>query len=152
MSENSIDAEARIFGKTPIVIRYPAGPRGPMFKPDAVGSLANRANFNTRDEGFAYLADDIAPPLLYFRRTTSVGVWSNGIPYGVAGEGDKYYEWTQNNTSARWGPIPHMLGKYPAHGVKDSAGNGVLAGIEFIDLDHCYLTFAIPTSGIGYFS
>lgn len=120
-----VEAEIREYGKDPIIIRYPSGPKGEPGEDGPPG--------------------EAGPP------------GEQGLP-GISGTGgDAYYEWPQNNPATRWGPsngdpIPHMLNKYPVHGVKDSAGNEVASGIEHIDKNHCYVTFVVPTSGTAYFS
>ncbi|MFD2679021.1 right-handed parallel beta-helix repeat-containing protein [Camelimonas lactis] len=65
-------------------LRGEKGATGDNFQPDETGPFADRGNYDDRDPGFAYLADDQG--LLYFRlRPTG---WSTGVPFGKGDKGD----------------------------------------------------------------
>jgi hypothetical protein len=59
------------------------GPQGLSFEPDAIGTLAQRANFNSQLQGFSYLATDQAQ--IYFR--SGVSGWTAGISWGQGPQG-----------------------------------------------------------------
>lgn len=56
----------------------PQGIQGLSFEPDAVGTFAQRSNFDAQAQGFAYLATDLAQ--IYYR--LGVSGWSSGISWG----------------------------------------------------------------------
>ena len=60
------------------------GPKGESFKPEAVGLLSERSQYDSANAGFAYLAVDNA--LIYFRVGTSAGAWSDGVPLALKGD------------------------------------------------------------------
>lgn len=60
------------------------GDAGQSFTPDAVGPIADRANYDGEPAGFAFLAVDLG--LLYFR--VEAGGWSEGMPFGKGEKGD----------------------------------------------------------------
>lgn len=71
-------------GKTSRGEAGPPGPKGESFKPDAVGLLSERSQYNAEGAGFAYLAVDTA--LIYFRVGIFAGVWSDGVPLALKGD------------------------------------------------------------------
>lgn len=73
-------------------------------------------------------------------------------PMGPSGFGDKYYQHTQNIPSDTWGPIEHNLGKYPAYGAKNSAGDYLELGIIHHDVNTATLTLSAADSGIAWFN
>lgn len=54
-------------------------------KPDATGSLSQRAAFNGAAQGFVYLRTDVAPMIVYAKRSATSGDWSAGTALGTAG-------------------------------------------------------------------
>lgn len=54
------------------------GPQGLSFEPDAIGTFAQRSNFDVQQQGFSYLANDLA--MIYFR--IGLSGWSAGIGWG----------------------------------------------------------------------
>lgn len=59
------------------------GDKGDAFKVDATGSgLTARAVYDAEAEGFSYV--DTATGLIYFRQTSTWGMWSAGVPFGAA--------------------------------------------------------------------
>lgn len=64
-------------------LQGPKGDRGDAFTIGATGdNLAARGAYDAEDEGFSFL--DTSTGLIYFRQTSSAGVWSDGIPFGSA--------------------------------------------------------------------
>lgn len=82
---DTLSVVVRVWEEAPLVIRYPTGPRGPRFAPDRTGPLADRSDFDFREEGFAYLATDQTPQLIFFRETEVSGVWSVGVRFSEPG-------------------------------------------------------------------
>lgn len=67
-------------------------------------------------------------------------------PTGIAGNP---YQWHQVTMSETWGPIPHMLGKYPQAVVMDDERTqryNVL--VQDIDQNNCYIH--ISPQMVGY--
>lgn len=62
------------------------GPPGPSFNPDALGTLAGRANHDAAPEAFSYLAIDTS--MIYFRYGP-VGGWSAGFNFVPGPQGPK---------------------------------------------------------------
>jgi hypothetical protein len=56
------------------------------FDVDAVGLYAERATYNNRPHGFAFLAADNG--FLYLRLSATPGIWSGGVPFGKGDKGD----------------------------------------------------------------
>jgi hypothetical protein len=56
------------------------GPKGDNFQPNASGTFAQRSGYDNAVPGFSYLATDQSK--IYFRETTTPGVWSTGITFG----------------------------------------------------------------------
>lgn len=65
----------------------PNGPVGPAFSPDATGSAAGRAAYDTQLAGFAYL--DVTNQLLYFKASNTSGDWSSGVTFGQGPTGSQ---------------------------------------------------------------
>lgn len=61
-----------------------SGLPGPGFKPDAIGSLEDRSNYDGENEGFCYLV--IEESALYFRRGISDGLWVGPLTFIDYGE------------------------------------------------------------------
>ncbi len=69
------------------------GPRGEAFQVNSVGTLANRALYDTQLANFSYLATDVqvdgkTVPHIYFKKSATSGDWSDGSPFGKGDTGD----------------------------------------------------------------
>ena len=53
---------------------------GVPFRPDASGTLANRAQYDAAAAGFQYLRTDVTPHLMYVKNSASAADWSPGSP------------------------------------------------------------------------
>lgn len=65
------------------------GERGEAFDPDAVGTLANRSLYDAQGKDFSYLATDVQPSTIYFKRSDTAGDWDGGSPFGQGEKGEK---------------------------------------------------------------
>src|SRR5215212_4990475 len=87
-TDDFLKVVVRVWEEEPLEIRYPSGPAGPMFRPDATGELTERALYDDEESPFAFVATDQDPPLLFFREGEP-GEWSEGIPYGRGEQGEQ---------------------------------------------------------------
>lgn len=53
-------------------------------RPDATGTLAQRAAFNAAAQGFVYLRTDVSPMVVFVKRSATSGDWSAGTAIGTA--------------------------------------------------------------------
>ena len=58
------------------------GANGVSFQPDATGLLSTRSTYDAQASGFVFLATDTGD--LYFRETSTAGVWSLPVPFSMA--------------------------------------------------------------------
>lgn len=65
--------------------------------------------------------------------------------------GDKNYLHTQTLPSTQWN-VAHNLNKYPSVTIVNSAGDEVIGGVKFIDLNNVQLKFSAAFSGEAYFN
>jgi hypothetical protein len=65
------------------------GERGEAFNPDAVGTFANRSLYDAQGKDFSYLATDVQPSTIYFKRSDTAGDWDGGSPFGQGEKGEK---------------------------------------------------------------
>ena len=63
------------------------GDRGESFTIDATGTLVERDLYDGSSAGFAYMALDSAPTLVYFKKSDTAGDWTLGIPFGQGERG-----------------------------------------------------------------
>lgn len=66
-----------------------------------------------------------------------------------SGDGDKYFEFTQDTPSDTW-TIDHGLGKNPSVTVVDSADNVVEGDCNYINENKLILSFSSAFSGKAY--
>ena len=74
-----------------LTIGIPQGEKGDIgeaFDVDAVGTIANRTNYDGASKGFSYLSSDEDPTLIYFKISDTSGDWSVGTPFGKGDDGD----------------------------------------------------------------
>lgn len=57
------------------------GANGVSFQPDATGLLSTRSTYDAQASGFVFLATDTGD--LYFRETSTAGVWSLPVPFSM---------------------------------------------------------------------
>lgn len=62
------------------------GPAGQGLEVDATGLLADRDDYDSEPEGFVYVATDVGE--LFFRQTSTPGVWSDPIEFAAGPPGD----------------------------------------------------------------
>lgn len=63
------------------------GDRGDPFRVDQIGSISERANYDSQLKNFSYLATDIYLngsniPHIYFKLSNMAGDWTSGVPFG----------------------------------------------------------------------
>ncbi len=62
------------------------GDKGDAFNINAVGTLANRTNYDTQPRNFTYLATDVG--MVYFKNSDTSADWSTGVAFGKGDTGD----------------------------------------------------------------
>lgn len=78
---------------------------------------------------------------------TSIAVDASGRISAVAGAHD--FTFAQGPASDTW-VVKHLLGRFPAVTVVDSAGNVVEGGVRYDSADQITLSFSAPFSGSAY--
>ena len=61
-------------------VKGDAGEDGKNFDPDATGTFSERAQYDSREKGFAFLATD-QEGSIYIKNSSAVGDWSAAIPF-----------------------------------------------------------------------
>lgn len=61
----------------------------------------------------------------------------------------KTYTYEQSAVSDEW-TIEHNMGKYPSVTVVDSAGNEIIAEVQYIDKNNLVIYMASPFKGTAY--
>lgn len=70
---------------------------------------------------------------------------------GITGEGDKHYTHYQDVPAAKW-TVNHGLEKHPSVTIVTSAGDQVIADVEYVSNNTCILRFTSEFSGRAYFN
>lgn len=76
--------------------------------------------------------------------------WS-GITNKPASVGDSSYLFTQVSPATTWN-VTHNLGKYPSVVIMDSDGNAVTGDVNYVNVNTCVLSFAVPFAGKAAFN
>lgn len=63
------------------------GIKGKDFKIDAMGPIVKRSRYGNRPVGFSFMALDLNPTMVYFRKSNTLDDWTDGQPFGSSDGG-----------------------------------------------------------------
>ncbi len=63
------------------------GKNGASFKPSYMGSIVERNRYSNHAPGTSFLSLDEIPTMIYFRKSNTIGDWTEGQPFGVSNGG-----------------------------------------------------------------
>jgi hypothetical protein len=140
--------------KNKVIISAP-GPQGPGGRTilNGTGAPANNLGF-IGDFYVNNLTHEFYGPKLY------VSDWKDAVVVSLVAAGTNYAYSVSWEITQVVGPqagiysveISHNLGFYPNATVKDSSGDTVETGIDYVDINKIKLTMAQPFSGTAYLS
>lgn len=106
---------------------------GTLFKPEASGSLAERADYNDEGKGFFYLQADVAPNLVFTKLSDASGDWNAGTVWPAKGDASVVTENGSNGNFDVGGALTQQ-GQQVWHSGNDGSGSGLdadlLGGLE----------------------
>lgn len=128
-----LEANSNIMGRLLVGLEA-----GTLYRYDGAGETADRAFFDERPKGFAYLAVDVNPAELYIKASDASGDWAGPFSYGQGQEGDP----------GPPGPAANVVFEDPETGApgtevqQDITGSGTVG-------DPYHVTFTIPRGDPG---